>query len=539
MRLLLHRLGVVAAVLLAGTGVGLAQPPTTSAPGEPLPALDAPAPALLTEPPDLITPPPAANPEPAGPATPQDLERCVLEIEGLRKEQAVLQAGPLDDEQKKKIDLLQKQVEVLEKMIKLLAEQLKKQPATGPAVDKLQIQAATLEARSVQAARRDQELATAVDGLREHQDALERYGPWLPSFLKELFLPSGTNESPLSIYGQFLMNYTQINEKAGQFSTPDFAPYFLLKLNEQFFLEANIDISNAGVAVSEAQVDWIVCDWLTIVAGRYITPIGFFNERLNHEWINRLPDVPIMFQQAAPLIDTDGIQFRGSTYLGCTPVKLEYSLYGGNGFQFATAPTTFSAVADLNGLTGMPDEVDAKALGGRIGIWVPCIGFQAGVSAYYQNEYSPSLPSDIRLYDFDLNYRKGNWDARFEYAQLYQQARAFIGNDIVRTGLYAQVAYRPYDCPCRHLSKLEIALRYSMARFRGIDQTMLDPTAFGSPLLFPVDRDQWTFGLSYYFYPSMALRFAYEINHQLVNRATTPQLAVNDNVFLAQFVWSF
>ena len=54
--------------------------------------------------------------------------------------------------QKKQIELLQKQVEVLEKMVRLLADQLKKQPG-GPAMEQLQIQTATLEGRSVQAAR--------------------------------------------------------------------------------------------------------------------------------------------------------------------------------------------------------------------------------------------------------------------------------------------------------------------------------------------------------------------------------------------------
>ena len=42
-----------------------------------------------------------------------------------------------------------------------LADQLKKMQAPGPAVEKLETQAATLEARSVQAAHRDVELADA------------------------------------------------------------------------------------------------------------------------------------------------------------------------------------------------------------------------------------------------------------------------------------------------------------------------------------------------------------------------------------------
>ena len=60
-----------------------------------------------------------------------------------------------------------------------------------------------------------------------------------------------------------------------------------------FAMPPDIDITNAGVSVAEAQANWFATDWLTVVIGRYITPIGFFNERLNHEWINRLPDPPL------------------------------------------------------------------------------------------------------------------------------------------------------------------------------------------------------------------------------------------------------
>jgi hypothetical protein len=53
-------------------------------------------------------------------------------------------------------------------MIRLVAEQVKKQT---PTVDKLETQAATLESRSVQAARRDRELANGLDTLDESVDA--------------------------------------------------------------------------------------------------------------------------------------------------------------------------------------------------------------------------------------------------------------------------------------------------------------------------------------------------------------------------------
>ena len=49
-----------------------------------------------------------------------------------------------------------------------------------------------------QAARRDQELAKATDNLRESIDSEIRNGPRLPAALKEMFLSSYTNETPVS-----------------------------------------------------------------------------------------------------------------------------------------------------------------------------------------------------------------------------------------------------------------------------------------------------------------------------------------------------
>jgi hypothetical protein len=440
---------------------------------------------------------------------------------------AALQGGDLA----KRVELLKKQVDVQLQMIELLRKQLAKQG--GAPVEELLLKVATLESRSKQAAQRDQEVAQAIDNLNEHMDAQERNGPRLPATLKEFFLPSQPNETPLSIYGQFLENFTQFNARPGVFSTPDFSPYFLLQLNKAVLLAANIDLNNAGVSVPEAQINWFATDWLTVVVGRYLTPIGFFNERLNHEWINRLPDVPLMFRQVSPLTSNDGLMLRGAAYLGCTPVKMEYMLYGGNGLQAGAVPMTVSQVADLENITGGPDETNVKAYGGRLGFWVPAWGLTGGISGYSNGRYSGGPADGFSLWQLDLGYRKGNWDARFEYCDNYQQATSYIGTNIRRRGMYTQLAYRPYHLEHCVLHNLEFAVRYSRVWFHGIDPTLLDPTAFASPVDVPVDRDQWTFGVNYYFYPSMALRLAYEINHEFHD------INLHDNVFLGQFVWAF
>src|SRR5207237_2728341 len=132
------------------------------------------------------------------------------------------------------------QIEVLQQQVQLLAEQLKKQPPAGAA--QLPVQVATLDARSVQAAQRDREIIGAIDDLREHADAEERWGPRLPSTLKELFLPTQTNESPLSVYGVTTFGYVKENGKPGGFQFGEFSPQFLLTLNDRFLFEDEISV---------------------------------------------------------------------------------------------------------------------------------------------------------------------------------------------------------------------------------------------------------------------------------------------------------
>jgi hypothetical protein len=446
---------------------------------------------------------------------------------------AAQQPPPREDKQAKQLELLQKQVEDQQKMIELLLENMRKQPAGAP-LEKLQTQAATLEGRSRQAAQRDHDLAQAIDNLAEHLDAFERNGPRLPETLKETFFPSRTNETPFSIYGTLVGNYELFPHERGEgkFIFDGLEPIFLLQLNDHILLESELEFHLDGVEVGYAQADFIINDWLTAVAGRYLPQIGWFNERMHPAWINKLPDFPLM-ERTVSLADfsLNGVQLRGGEYLFCSPVRIEYSFYVANGLGLPGTDET--SLADLGGFRDTTkDANESIAWGERIGFVVPEWGTWVGFSTFFNRPYGEDGSPDIDLYVIDANYHKGNWDFRLEWAYMFEEANNFLADNIHRRGMYAQIAYRPNDACNRFLRNVEGVFRYSRARFRGIDPNGLDLTVFESPVAAPVDRDQYTLGINYYVYPSLALKFAYEINKE-------HGIDLHDNVFLAQLAWGF
>jgi hypothetical protein len=131
-----------------------------------------------------------------------------------------------------------------------------------------------------------------------------------------------------------------------------------------------------------------------------------------------------------------------------------------------------------------------------------------------------------------VNYHRGNWDFRFEYGNNYENTRSFIGTNIHREGLYAQIAYRNYASLRKYFQRTEYVFRFSDARFAGIDQKGIMASAFDNPVNAPVNRSQYTIGFNYYFYPSTILKIAYQMNDEWAR-------SFHDNVFMMQFATNF
>jgi hypothetical protein len=439
------------------------------------------------------------------------------------------------EQQRRRAEIQHKQIELLEQQTRLLAEQVRQPVRESAAVEQLRARTAALTSRAEQAAARDQELAKATDELRDKIDAESRWGPRLPAQLKELFLPSNTNETPLSVYFLQASRYNDFTSRrgAGVLEFEEFSPFWLLQINKRFLLEAETVFTQGGFELGQGQMDMIINDWLSAVVGHFISPLGFFNERLHPQWINKLPDFPLMMQQST-LSDfaNNGFQFRGAKYLCALGVKPEYALFIANGLGLPDK-TDLTTLANLDAIKETTGSLNsAMAYGGRLGLWVPRWGLNGGLSGYLNRPYTHDAGIDINLWVFDANYHRGNWDFRLEYASMLEQTRPFIGTNIGRRGLYAQIAYRNYNARNEYLSRLEGVFRYSFANFSGISLKHLDVSAFDSPLSVPVNRNQYTIGINYYFYPSIILKIAYEINQE-------QGIDLKDNLFMSQIAFGF
>lgn len=124
-------------------------------------------------------------------------------------------------------------------------------------------------------------------------------------------------------------------------SSPWLIPVLLVPIGDKWLVEAradyyptwthNLNNSNAQYPVTNeyalqyAQVDYIANKYMTLVAGRYITPFGVYNERLQPYWIRALQQSPLTGSVSSNY--GLGGEVRGGFPAGSQNVNLNYAFY--------------------------------------------------------------------------------------------------------------------------------------------------------------------------------------------------------------------
>ncbi len=331
-----------------------------------------------------------------------------------------------------------------------------------------------------------------------------------------------------------LAGYADVGFVGGDMPGPDsfvtgkFNPGFHFQYKDLLIFESELEFSttNDGETTTEleySQFDIPINDYVTLVAGKYLSPIGQFQERLHPSWINRIQGAPAGFGHdgVQPTSDT-GVQLRGTVPVGNT--RFTYAVALGNGPQ-----TTFEGGVKLEGVG--KDNNSNKSIGGRVGFFaLPYLelggsyltGKVSGYAPPAGHEEAPvTIAADVpvgssaldqaryTLWGMDAAYTKGALAARFEYLNSHRAAFFSPTADdptgvfLPRLGMkawYGQVSYRMSNVGrSDFIHNLEPVVRYGQFRITGHD-VLREENA----------QDRFNVGLNYWLAPTIVTKAGLE-----------------------------
>jgi len=331
----------------------------------------------------------------------------------------------------------------------------------------------------------------------------------------------------LAGYGD--VTYSDGDNTTGAFTGARFNPIFHYQYKDLVLLEGELEfeIEDDGatdMALEYLTVDLLVNDYLTLVTGRFLSPIGQFRQNLHPSWINKLPTAPPGFGHdgAAPLSET-GLQARGGFPVSDGGMFANYAVYVGNGpvLEFEEEPPG-SGMLEVHALEAegrTSNNDDELVIGGRFGL-LPVPGLEVGLSAATgevngENPLTGALDvnRDYDVFGADFAWKWNNLALRGEYVsqEVGANAASVDPGSFEWEAWYTQASYRLTP------TNWEGVLRY---------------TDFDSPHP-DDDQKQWALGINYLFAPNAMAKIGYNFNDGLAGEST------DDDRFQVQFAYGF
>jgi hypothetical protein len=326
----------------------------------------------------------------------------------------------------------------------------------------------------------------------------------------------------------------QFGKTEGQnsgFELADFAPIFLYRAGDQVLFEAGFDVSkqnnapngsgsSTAINLSFGQLDYLFNDYVTLVGGYMLLPLGTYVER-GAGWLNKIPDDPLP-RGILPTAGA-GAQLRGAFPIGQSGQMLTYSVYGVNGPGSADG-TDRAAALDLGGNVGINSDGSSGNLHGS-----PGGGGRLGWFYSWKAHYDLELGASGMTGTWD-NANKRHWSAavldaalhvspNFELKGEYMNTWAGTGDagNIHPHGWWAQAGFKlaglNLDAPL--INNIELLGRYDTVN-DGLGTTV----------------NRYTAGYVYYFSNTLLFEGDYEFLH-----SNDP--AQNLNRFVLQLSYGF
>src|SRR5450759_2695733 len=216
-------------------------------------------------------------------------------------------------------------------------------------------------------------------------------------------LDEATVNHNFSILGDAEVQYAKTSGQHGTFLFADFAPIFLYRGGDKVLFEVgfdfalqnnapNIAVATTTINICFGQLVYLINDYVTLVAGDMLLPLGTYSER-TAGWLNKIPDDPL----PRDLLPGAGVgaQLRGAVPLGQTGKLLNYSVWGVNGPSSADGTGNAESL-DLGGNVGSRSANAVANLHGQ-----PSGGARVGWFMPFKPHY------DLEL---GLSGQSGEWD---------------------------------------------------------------------------------------------------------------------------------
>jgi hypothetical protein len=244
--------------------------------------------------------------------------------------------------------------------------------------------------------------------------------------------------------------------------------------------------------VDYAQVDYIANPYVTITAGRFLTPFGIFNERLYPVWIRFLqPDPLILPINTAP---SDGAMLRGGFPVN-PQANMNYALY---------------VSATSIGISSVDSE---RHVGGRMGFFFPGPRLEVGGSwqrtlqddrknafGFHASWQPTKLPLSLRS-EFAHSFEGGGYwiEGAYRFSQVRFWQREMRRTEFVAraqqfyTGTISPDAVAQLGLPSADTREADFGVNYWVRDgLKGI-------VSYGRGFSSAGNFNQWSFGIAYRF----------------------------------------
>jgi len=312
-------------------------------------------------------------------------------------------------------------------------------------------------------------------------------------------------------FGDVGFNSFNINgEKNSTFNAGGFSPIFLFKQSDRLMFESELELSQSAgsldIGLEYADVMYVLNDYMTVRAGKFLVPFGTFMERLHPSWVNRMPTKPLGFGHdgIAPMSGV-GVELRGAFRVGAS--TMNYSFYTTNGPTLKTPDGVEPMESGMLMFENLKDNNNNRAFGSRIGL-LPFSDSSTEIGFSYYSTSKIGTKGTVfenlgaKLFAFDFSFVKqipiigGIVDVKSQYAKskidnitytVEETPGVFedlIFNNI-NSSYYGQLSYRPSMFENNFVKNLELVGRFSKLE-----------TPVGSG--FATNKKEFSIGLNYW-----------------------------------------